>query len=407
MHLSRYQSFTLLLALLSTGIAAAVFAASIGDARKAYHSGDMQRALDGVNQVLQSEPGNISALFLKAQISSSNNQHSVAIENYKKLIALAPNHLEAYNNLATLYAQQGKLELASKTLEDAIKTDPVYSTIHSNLRAIYLDMSKKHYRMALKLKPEDSEARLLAMNTRDSSDNIISKEVPIGVAATQVAANKTVVANAGNQAVLQPPIPTQPLTEGAQQAQQQLVEAKPKPLAKTEPKPVPSPAPKVAQTPAVKPKLEPKPKPASTVAVVHKTEMPAPKKQPTPPVVNVVKTQPAAPGNATQQIKAALLAWANAWSNRDVSKYVNAYRADYTTQGKTNQDWVAGRRWNFKTKKYIKVALSNISIKPDGNQYRASFRQAYESDSFKDVVNKEILFIWQNGAWKIASERTT
>ncbi len=404
MRLRRYHPLILLLTALYAGLSSVVFASAIGDARQAYNAGDMQRALDEVNQVLQTEPNNISALFLKAQIASSNSQHNVAIENYKKLIALAPNHLEAYNNLATLYAQQGKLELASKTLEDAIKTDPVYSTIHSNLRAIYMDMSKKHYRLALKLKPEDSQTRLLAVNTRNSSDDIVSKEVPIGSAATQVAANKTLVANARNQAVLQAPAPTQPLTEGAEQ---EMVQAKRKPVAKTEPKPASPPTPKVAQNPPVKPKLTPKPKPASKVAAVKQTESSTPEKQVTPAVVNVVKTQPTQAGKATQQIKTALLAWANAWSNRDVNKYVDAYRAEYATHGKTYEDWVAGRRWNFKTKKYIKVALSNISIKPEGNKYRVSFRQAYESDTFQDVVNKEMLFIQQNGTWKIASERTS
>lgn len=355
--------------LLGFGFSLLAHASTVSDARKAYQAGDLQSALNEINTVLQTEPNNISALFLKAQISSNNKHHAEAIKSYQKLIQLEPHHLEAYNNLATLYAQQGELELASKTLEDAIKTDPVYSTIHTNLRAIYMDMSQKHYRLALKLRPQDSQTQLLAINTRNSSNQIISHEVQIGKPPAQEVAATAPVAKTSNPTVLRPKPSAQALTEGAQ-----------KEIA--EPKPVLTPT--VTQKPASKPKPELKIAKTTTITKVKET------------------TKPASQPNG--EIKQALLAWADAWSNRDAKKYVNAYREQYATSGKTNQDWAAGRRWNFKTKKFIKIALSNISIKADGNKFRAFFRQAYESDTYKDVVDKELIFVRQSGQWKIAIE---
>jgi uncharacterized protein YchJ len=102
-----------------------------------------------------------------------------------------------------------------------------------------------------------------------------------------------------------------------------------------------------------------------------------------------------------------LLAWANAWSNRDVTKYIGAYLGSYATPGKTNEAWAAGRRWNFKNKKYIKVTLSDIRIHAEGDQYSATFKQQYQSDTYKDVVNKELRFVRQSGRWKIAKEITS
>jgi murein L,D-transpeptidase YafK len=106
------------------------------------------------------------------------------------------------------------------------------------------------------------------------------------------------------------------------------------------------------------------------------------------------------------EVKKSLLSWANAWSNRDVKRYTASYKKNYAPAGKTHKDWVAGRGWNFKNKKYIKVSLSEIRIAPDNNRYQATFKQRYESNTYKDVVNKEIIFMRQNGQWKIAKETT-
>lgn len=326
-------------------------AVSVNDAQNTYRDGNIEQALNEISNVLQSEPDNVLALFLQAQILSESKQNQAAIKSYQQLIQLAPRHLEAYNNLATIYAQQGKLELASKTLENAIKTDPIYNTIHTNLRAIYMDMSRKHYRLALKQKPQKSQTQLLAINTGNSANQIIHKTVKIGTNATLVATAKT-----------------EPIIQTESQ-QIRLTEAASVTASKSKPKP------KVIKT--------------ATIA----------KKKP--------QANSSAAANVNGEIKNALLSWAKAWSNRDVVKYVNAYRNNYATGGKTNEDWVAGRRWNFKTKKYIKVAISDISIKADGDKYRTVFKQTYESDTFKDLVSKELIFVKQNGRWKIELERST
>ena len=358
-------------------------AVSFKDAQNTYRAGNIEQALSEVRNVLQAEPNNVSALFLQAQILSENKQNSAAIKSYQQLIQLEPRHLEAYNNLATIYAQQGKLELASKTLENAIKTDPIYNTIHTNLRAIYMDMSRKHYRLALKQKPKNSQSQLLAINSGNSANQIVHKQVQIGGSSTLVATAKTEPTVMPNEAQ------GQRLTEATSAAAK-----KPKP--------------KVAPLAKTKPKIqvEAKQKPIAKV----KQDTPVPAKPKVVKTASIAKKKPqtnsGAGANANKEIKTALLSWANAWSNRDAAKYVNAYLNSYATEGKTNADWVAGRRWNFKTKKYIKVALSDISIKADGDKFRTVFKQSYESDTFKDLVGKELVFVKQNGRWKIEQERS-
>ncbi|MCP4011396.1 MAG: tetratricopeptide repeat protein [Proteobacteria bacterium] len=396
-------------------------AATIQEARTQFHAGKTKPALKEANTLLQTNPENIAALFLKAQIQSETQQIDQAIETYRRLISIDTNHLQAYNNLAALYAQQGKLVLASETLEQAIRTDPVYTTIHTNLRAIYMDMSKKHYRQALKLAPEGNTTQIASIDLGTGTDQILSEEIQVVPQSIQAAINttvasKTVVAKA-SPIINEPPKAVKKVPEPAKIVEKtpeppkavkkapepaKIVEKIPEPpkAVKKAPEPVkivekaPEPPKKivVASAPA---KTTDKPK---TVAVAKPRPVAEPKPKPKP--------EPAPKIDPAHEVKKSLLSWANAWSNRDVKRYVNAYVNSYSTAGKTRKEWAAGRRWNFKNKKYIKVSLSDIHIKKDDKRYQASFKQRYESNSYQDVVNKEIIFVRQGGHWKIAREST-
>ncbi len=346
-------------AVLCSGIISLAQAADLGTARSQYQAGQYKKALNETNKIIQAQPDSIDALFLKAQIESDTRKTDAAIKSYQSVIAIDPQHMESYNNLAALYAQQGKLELASEALENAIKTDPVFATVYANLRAIYIEMSKKHYRQALKLKPEQRRTQIAAIDIGGNDAQILDQEIQLIPESIQDAVNTTVTAKIEKPKAKQKPAPV--------------------PVAKAAP--VAAPKPKAV----TKPKVAPKPKPVK----VTKQDKPKAKKKPVNPALDVKK---------------ALLSWANAWSNRDAQKYVNAYKKGYAPSGKTHKDWVAGRRWNFKTKKYIKVTLSNIKISADGKRYRAKFKQSYESNTYKDVVNKELIFIKKGGHWKISQE---
>ena len=348
----RSSSYKLAFFLLFGGASVVSQGATIQDARLQYQAGKLKPALEETNALLKTNPDSIPALFLKAQIESENRQLAKAIETYQHLIALDSSHLQAYNNLAALYAQQGKLALASETLEQAIRTDPVYTTIHTNLRAIYMDMSKKHYRQALKLKPEANRTQIASIDYGNTADQILNQAVPSATPKKPEPPKTVKIAQAAKKETtpkLAPPEKKTIVAEPVQKARKQKT--------------------------ATKTASKPKPKPKSKKDIAH-------------------------------EVKKSLLSWANAWSNRDAKRYVSAYVKNYAPAGKSNADWAAGRRWNFKNKKYIKVTLSNIRIEADGKHYRASFKQRYESNSYNDEVNKEAIFVQQDGRWKIKQEST-
>lgn len=377
--MQRTLGIKLVFFLIFSGVLSISQAATIQSARDYYRAGKLELALVNTSALLKANPDSIPALFLKAQIESERQGLDEAIATYKKIIVLEPGHLQAYNNLAALYAQQGKLKQASAILEQAIRSDPVFTTIHTNLRAIYVDMSQKHYRQALKLKPENNNTQIATIDIDNSVDQILSEEVQVMPESIQAAINTTIASvdkRAKNKIGLKPQTTktSTPVTQSV--ATLKADESVKKPTTQTTAIIAAKPKEKPKQVAEVQPQPKPKPEPF-------------PKKDPGKEVIN------------------ALLAWANAWSNRDATNYVKAYLENYATPGKTNEAWAAGRRWNFKNKKYIKVTLSNIHIQPDGDQYSATFKQQYQSDTYKDVVNKELRFVQQSGRWKIAKEVTS
>ena len=349
-------------------------AATIKEARKLYHAGKLNSALAQTDELLQANSQSIPALFLKAQIESESKDLDDAINTYRAIILIEPDHLQAYNNLAALYAQQGKLKEAADTLETAIGTDTVFMTIHTNLRAIYMDMSQKHYRQALKLDTESNPTLIASIDIDDSSEQILQEEAQIVPNSIQDAINTTVAKNP----------PPKRKTAPTKQAARPAAEPKPVGATKRQDSAAPKKAAKTA-TPAAK-----TPKSSSVV----------------PPSPDDKKVAGAEKDHSAD-VKKATLAWAKAWSDRDVNRYTRAYVSNYATFGRSHKDWVAGRNWNFKNKKYIRVSLSDIRIEPRGKQYRVRFTQKYESDTYQDTVKKELQFVSQGGKWRIAKEESS
>jgi hypothetical protein len=106
----------------------------------------------------------------------------------------------------------------------------------------------------------------------------------------------------------------------------------------------------------------------------------------------------------TNAINTALLSWAEAWSERKVKQYINAYRKEYAPAEKQHLDWAAERRHNFGRKTFIKISLSEIHVEQYKDRYQARFTQRYESNSYRDTVDKELIFALQNNQWKIVKE---
>jgi tetratricopeptide (TPR) repeat protein len=75
-------------------------------------------------------------LLLKAGLKLNNQQTQDAIDIYKQLIRENPKNLSLYNNLAGIYASQGKLIQAERTLLNGMKSQAELWTAYGNLMTI-------------------------------------------------------------------------------------------------------------------------------------------------------------------------------------------------------------------------------------------------------------------------------
>lgn len=107
----------------------------------------------------------------------------------------------------------------------------------------------------------------------------------------------------------------------------------------------------------------------------------------------------AAPGHV-------VLAWAQAWSRRDVDAYLAAYTPDYAgpRAKMTRQAWVDERRERIASRKDISVEVSKLQLKRQGDTATATFVQHYRSDGPTDRMRKRLVLVQVDGRWLIQRE---
>jgi tetratricopeptide (TPR) repeat protein len=107
-----------------------------------------QAALTQLDARIASNPRDAQAKFKRATVLAHLNRDDEAITAFIELTQLYPELPEPYNNLAALYAKQGRLTDARAALETAVKVNPNYGLAFENLGDLYLRMASEAYRRA-------------------------------------------------------------------------------------------------------------------------------------------------------------------------------------------------------------------------------------------------------------------
>ena len=112
---------------------------------------------------------------------------------------------------------------------------------------------------------------------------------------------------------------------------------------------------------------------------------------------------------ARKEVRTAVNSWANAWSAKDVDNYVKSYSAKFVPPNKLSRsNWQEQRRIRLSKPRYIKVILDNVRIEILSQDLAlVRFVQTYQSDSYKDQVNKQLLLNKVDGAWLISKEESS
>ncbi|TWO69096.1 tetratricopeptide repeat protein [Caenimonas sedimenti] len=341
---------TLGLAVLAAALLASplVRADEYGDVSQLLRSGKLPEALAKADQYLAGKPKDPQMRFLKGVIQTESGRTPDAIATFTKLTEDYPELPEPYNNLAVLHAGAGQFDKARAALEMAIRTNPSYATAHENLGDVYAKLASQAYSRALQLDSGNTAVQPKLALIRE----LFSTTAKSGVAAARPAG--TAVAAA--PAAARPPA-TAPAT------------AAPAPAVAAAPSAAPAATPSAAAAPSA---------PAATAA-----------------------------GGGSKDVEAAVLAWAAAWSSKDMGGYLGAYGKEFDPPGsQSRRDWEEERRARIVGKNRIAVRVSDLQVSVNGNRAVARFKQAYSADALNVSSRKTLELVKSGERWMIVREST-
>lgn len=361
-----------------------VFADEYTDVNQLVRAGKFSEASTKADSYLASNPRDPQMRFLKGVIQTESGRQTDAIATFTSLTQEFPELPEPYNNLAVLYANEKQYDKARTALEMAIRTNPSYATAHENMGDVYAKLASQAYSKALQL---------------DSSNTQVPAKLALIRELFTPASNKAKLASSGSGATKTPPVvvaaaamPTVPeaLTRSAATPNATTAATRP------------------TQSPAINLPVAPT---ATRLPIVPESKSELPAVTPVNPSAAASGIQKANKADSvkdvTNEVTAAVNDWATAWSAQDMKDYLAAYGRNFRPSGKQSRSaWEAERRSRIVGKKSIKVVVSDLVVKIEGDAATARFRQAYDAASLSVTSRKTLEFQKVDGRWVIVREST-
>ena len=116
-------------------------------------------ALKQLDAYLEGHAGDVEARLFRGVILTRQGNIDEAIATFNRLSKDRPELPEPLNNLAVLYAAQGRYDDSRKVLQRAIELEPRYDTAHENLGDVYAKLANIAYERAFTLNKKNSSAR--------------------------------------------------------------------------------------------------------------------------------------------------------------------------------------------------------------------------------------------------------
>jgi len=381
----------------------------IGDANLLFKQGQRSQALDKVNDYLTSKPKDAQARFLKGLILTEQGKTADAIKIFTGLTEDYPDLPEPYNNLAVLYASQGKYDKAKQLLEKALSTHPSYATANENLGDIYAKMASQAYDRALQLDSKNTATQTkLAMIQNLFADDAhnhasvatnaeVSSKIEGHVPAKVVAAPAIAAKNQPEPVHVASAVAAAPAKTTATKTEVAKTE-----VAKTEVAKAEVAKAEVAKAEVAKAEVAKAEVAKAEVAKAEVAKAEVAKAEVAIPVKQIVKQ------NDDAEIRRTVTAWAKAWSSQNTGQYLSFYANDFKTpRGETLAAWEAIRKERVSTPKFIRVGVSIKSVLlTDSAHATVKFRQSYKSGHLNVFDNKIFLMVKAEGKWLIREERS-
>lgn len=141
------------------------------EVERLFRSGDTAQAMQRADKAIAERPRDAAMRFLRAVMLSELQRTGEAVEALNQLIADFPDLPEPYNNLAVLYAGQGRIDSARELLETALRHDPGYAVAQENLGDVYVRLAQRAYERAASGGRGSDRLQLKLRQIRELADN--------------------------------------------------------------------------------------------------------------------------------------------------------------------------------------------------------------------------------------------
>jgi Flp pilus assembly protein TadD len=143
-------------------------------------AGEYLAALTLLEDLKPLRPCDPDLMFLEARVYETAGETNRAIALYEIVIKFFPDFPEPYNNLAALYATQGKLQRAEDLLLRGLATHTTYRQLQKNLSRVYVARAAQAYRKALSIETPSGSTDMTSSALRLlDSDTLVQHKTEI------------------------------------------------------------------------------------------------------------------------------------------------------------------------------------------------------------------------------------
>lgn len=118
------------------------------DVERLLRNQQFDKAQQAITQRLQQAPQDPQMRLLASRLQDARGQTEKALDELEALTREFPELPEPHNNLAVIYARQGRLQEALASLQRAVQARPDYAVALENLGDLYLGLALHAYEQA-------------------------------------------------------------------------------------------------------------------------------------------------------------------------------------------------------------------------------------------------------------------
>lgn len=106
-------------------------------------------------------------------------------------------------------------------------------------------------------------------------------------------------------------------------------------------------------------------------------------------------------------IRSVVYAWADAWQNRNIQRYVSFYSPEFRSKGLDFNGWLQKKTEFFQRPGHIRVEISDLWVFIEDKNATARFIQRYQGPNLSDLGEKTLVLVYSKDQWRIVSEQWT